>query len=174
MKEKMRSITFYNHHSSPTISSSVFGDHSWGKSKSLFCSPSGTCSLGSLVRTQYLCDERWVHHICGFSFMSEITKKQQKMGFHNSQVKLRSWRQQLVFAGGLSVCVYVWLDHFLGFWKLIWKVLSGESSRAEQWDLVGICNLNGILFFAKCGWGRWYGRTEFPCWRGSTLGGDWL
>ena len=66
LKEKMRSITFCNHHSSPTISSSVFGDHLWGKSKSLFCPPSGPCSLGSLVRTQHLCDERWFHYIWVF------------------------------------------------------------------------------------------------------------
>lgn len=43
------------------------------------------------------------------------------------------------------------LDHFLGFWELIGKVMNGVSSRAEQWDLVGIFTFKRNSFFQSGG-----------------------
>lgn len=83
-----------------------------------------------------------------------------------------------MFAGDLRVleglCVFV-PGQILGLLELILKILNVESSRTDKQDLTGIFAFHGTLFFPQegVGWG-WYGRTEFPFWRGCMPRSDLL
>lgn len=155
---------------SPTTSS-CFQRHQWAKSEGLFPSPLVPV-LGAACEVMWWTGMWWsvVPPYIWVFFHEWDYKKTTENGAsqfpsHSKELKATTGIRCLCVCVSLSVCEY--LDHSLGFWELIGKVVNGVSSRTEQWDPVGIFTLKGTLFFPKRGWGRW----NSPAWRGSTLEG---